>query len=127
MDNKKRAGANIAFWLAAVAILLLACGTTSGATMGAAIVKMPPKRPQNADTLKPTQTPTPSPQRCIVTAGYLNFRACGATSCDVIEVLEEGDRLTVINAGSWYHVKTDDGAPGYVKSTYCEIAEVQNE
>ncbi len=109
--------------LALAATLLLACGTT----VGAAVLKMPPKRPQNADSLKSEQTPTTSPLRCTVTAGYLNFRACGATSCDVIEVLEEGDRLAILELGDWLQVQTDAGAIGWASSNYCEIAEVQNE
>ena len=103
--------------LALAATLLLACGTT----VGAAVLKMPPKRPQNADSLKSEQTPTTSPLRCAVTAGYLNFRACGATSCDVIEVLEEGARLTILELGDWLQVQTDDGAIGWAYSKYCKL------
>jgi uncharacterized protein YgiM (DUF1202 family) len=113
------------FILALVAILLLACSlSTNGATMSAAQFK-----PALSATPTPTNqpSPTPRPESCIVTADYLNLRTCGGTACGVIDVLNEGDRLTILARGHWLKVQTEAGAAGFVNSNYCKIAEVQND
>ena len=116
------------FYILALAVLLvISCSLTeNGATMSAAILPKATESPQNAPTLKPTQTPTTGPQRCAVTTGTaqgrLNMRACGATNCDVIEVLEEGEMLTILAAGDWLQVQTEAGAAGYINSSYCRGA-----
>ena len=119
------------FYILALAVLLvISCSLTeNGATMSAAIVKTPPERPQITNQPETIATPTKGPQRCTVAtgtaAGRLNMRACAGTNCGVIFVLDEGDRLTVIDAGSWYHVKTEAGAAGFVNSNYCQIGEIR--
>ena len=115
------------FYVLALAVLLvISCSLTNPEALSAAIVKMPPKRPQNADTLKSEQTPTTSPQRCTVDTGTaqgrLNLRACPGTNCGVIFVLDEGDRLTILELGEWLQVQTDDGGTGYINSNYCRGA-----
>ena len=113
--------------LALVAILLLACSLTNGATSGAAILAASTESPQRDETPKATQSPTPTPQRCTVDTGQpqgrLNLRACSSTDCAVIEVLAEGDRLTILAAGDWLNVQTETGAAGFVNSKYCTLGE----
>ena len=114
--------------LAWVAILLLACSLTeNGVTMSAAIAKTPPESPTAAQVVQNTPTPRPTPSRCTVATGAaqgrLNMRACAGTNCDVIEVLDEGEMLTILAAGDWLQVKTDAGGTGYIYSKYCKIGE----
>lgn len=74
----------------------------------------------------PTQTaqPTPTATLCEVTTGFengaVNLRTCGATACEVIRILTEGESLKVIRAGAWANVATSDGATGYINSNYCK-------
>lgn len=113
------------FFLALAALILLGCSLTSGAT-GAAIhaAQNATGTPTASATPETNPTHTPTPQRCTVTtgtpAGLLNLRACPGTDCDVIEVLEEGDRLQLLQLGDWYQVQTEAGAVGFVNSNYCQ-------
>jgi len=113
--------------LAWAAILLLACSLTSGATMSAAVLKTPTERPQTSASPESTQTPTPSPKRCTVTTGAadgrLNMRACAGTGCEVIDILEEGQVLTVLQLGDWLKVQTEANGAGFVNSNYCNVGE----
>jgi uncharacterized protein YgiM (DUF1202 family) len=111
------------FILGGLAILLLSCSLTNGATIGAAILATPPGTPTAARIDQPTPTPTPRPESCTVTAHALNLRAGAATSYSVLAVLDEGDRLTVLTAGDWIEVQPDKGAAGFVNSSYCKIGE----
>ena len=112
--------------LALVAILLISCSLTNGATMSAAQIK-PALYASPSPTPTNPPTPTPSPERCIVTAHFLNLRDCSGTDCAVIEVLKQGHVLTIKERGPWLSVETETGAAGFVNSNYCEIAEVQND
>ena len=116
MDNKKRAGANIAFWLALAAALLISCSLTN-------VLKTPTKRPQITNQPETIATPTKGPQRCIVMAHFLNLRDCSGTDCAVIEVLEQGHVLTIKERGHWLNVQTETGAAGYINSSYCKETE----
>ena len=111
--------------LALVAILLLACSLTNGATSGAVILATPSATPAAARSAA-IPTNTPRPEHCTVTTGTaqgrLNLRACPGTDCGVIFVLDEGDRLTVLAAGDWLNVQTETGAAGYINSNYCRGA-----
>ena len=113
--------------LAWVAILLLACSLTeNGVTMSAAILPKATESPTAAQVVQNIPTPRPTPSRCTVDTGAaqgrLNLRACGSTSCGVIFVLDEGDRLTILAAGDWLNVQTETGAAGYINSSYCRGA-----
>ena len=113
--------------LALAALILLACSLTNQATRGAAVLQTPTESPQEADQPETIATPTQAPQRCTVDTGQpqgrLNLRACPGTSCGVIEVLEEGDRLQVVTLGDWIEAQTDAGAVGFVNSNYCKFGE----
>lgn len=78
----------------------------------------------SAATVKPTATATATAQTCEVETGYasgaVNLRTCAGTMCEVIRVLTEGDRLTVLAVGAWLKVTTADGVTGYIKSNYCK-------
>lgn len=52
--------------------------------------------------------------------GAVNLRSCAGTYCEVIRVLTEGERLTVLTAGNWTHVTTEDGVSGWLNSKYCK-------
>ncbi|HNT23312.1 MAG TPA: SH3 domain-containing protein [Anaerolineales bacterium] len=78
-------------------------------------------------TTAPTQPPQPTatPERCTVSTGtpggFLNLRAGPGTAYQVLQVLHEGDRLTVTNrAGGWVQVQAG-GAVGWVYAQYCEV------
>lgn len=114
------------FILALLAILTLACSLSDGENMSAAVLASPSaatESPQRVQPDQPIQTPAPSPELCTVTAGLLNLRSCGGTDCEVLAVLKQGDRLTVLELGDWLKVESDTGAAGFVNSNYCEIGE----
>lgn len=80
-------------------------------------------------TARPTEqpaSPTTAPRECQVkaNAGALNLRTCGATSCPVVIVLHEGEKLTPTKpqtVDGWLEVRTADGLTGWVNSNYCEV------
>jgi hypothetical protein len=41
----------------------------------------------------------------------------------VIDTLEKGDRLTVLELGDWLQVETDTGLTGYINGAYCANGE----
>jgi len=103
----------VMFFLLALAVGLYMA--TSAKTDG---VKLEPP----TQTPKPTQTDAPT---CDVVTGYergvVNLRACGSTSCEVIRVLTEGERLNILSAGAWAQVTTADGLKGWLNFEYCEV------
>ncbi|MBT4310519.1 MAG: SH3 domain-containing protein [Anaerolineae bacterium] len=111
------------FILGALVALLISCSLSDGASIGAAVLSRATGTPTAARIDQPTQTPTPRPESCTVTAHALNLRAGAATSYSVLAVLDEGDRLTVLTAGDWIEVQPDKGAAGFVNSSYCKIGE----
>lgn len=80
--------------------------------------------PKPTRTAQPSQTATNTPSVCVVVTGFyagtVNLRTCDGTSCEVIRVLTEGERLQVITAGAWVNVITEDGVTGYINSNYCK-------
>ena len=109
--------------LAALALLVISCSLTNGATMSAAILATSTGTPTAARIDQPTPTPSPTPDRCTVTAHALNLRAGAGTSYSVLAVLDEGDDLTILTAGHWLQVETITGAAGWINSKYCKIGE----
>lgn len=108
------------FILGALVALLISCSLSDGASIGAAVLSRATGTPTAARIDQPTQTPTPRPESCTVTAHALNLRAGAATSYSVLAVLDEGDRLTVLARGHWLQVETITGAAGFVHSNYCK-------
>lgn len=114
------------FILALAAGFVMACSLTNLPTSGAAVLKTPTGTPTAADTPEAIATPTQAGQRCTVDTGTadgrLNLRACAGTACGVVDVLEEGQALTVIStADGWHSVQTEAGAAGFVNSQYCNL------
>ena len=112
------------FFILVLAIVsILACSLTdsNGASINAAQFKpaLITATPSPSPTAK-ISTSTPSPERCKVTASFLNLRACPGTSCAVLDVLKAGDLLTVSERGHWLKVETMSGAAGFVNSNYCK-------
>ncbi len=68
-------------------------------------------------------TPT-APAVCVVTSGIdggrVNLRSCASTTCAALDILTEGEPLTVITAGAWVEVQTPDGLTGFVYSDFCK-------
>lgn len=75
-------------------------------------------------TAQPSSVPTITPSGCKVQtgvdAGTVNLRSCAGTSCNVLDILTEGERLQVIAAGAWMKVTTEDGVTGWLNSKYCK-------
>ncbi len=77
--------------------------------------------PTSTAFLFATQTPV---NYCMVQTGIdtgrVNLRVCPGTNCGVKEVLTEGARLTILTAGTWTNVTTEDGVTGWLNSKYCK-------
>ncbi len=77
--------------------------------------------PKQTGTASPM--PTEAGKGCKVKTGLsdgrVNLRACDGTSCPVLLILVEGQALTIIQAGAWNQVITDDGVTGYINSIFC--------
>ncbi len=103
-------------------LLLLAAGWYSLVVSASAAEFTPTATSSTAPSPLPTTT-KPAPT-CEIKTGFergtVNLRACGSTSCAVIRVLREGERLTVTAFGTWNAVTTSDGAAGYVNSKFCK-------
>jgi len=84
--------------------------------------------PPPGGEVKPTQTARPTatntPEVCNVQTGIdggtVNLRTCAGTSCAVLDIVTEGERLTVLTAGNWTQVTTEDGVSGWLNSKYCK-------
>lgn len=71
-----------------------------------------------------TATATNTPEACDVQTGIeggtVNLRTCAGVSCAVLDIVTEGERLTILTAGAWMNVTTEDGVTGYINSNYCK-------
>ena len=70
-------------------------------------------------SIKPSVTPSPTPQTCTVTAYTLNMRTGPSMTSAVKQILTRGERVTVIRRGDWLKVSTRT-ATGFIYSRYCE-------
>jgi len=77
----------------------------------------------------PTMTATPSPTatntpgtctvKTAIDGGTVNLRECKGAACgEVVDILSEGETVTIITAGEYYNVTTDSGAAGWLNSKY---------
>lgn len=78
---------------------------------------------QASQTPKPTQTE--AAQVCTVTTGItsgaVNLRACPGSMCGaVLDILTEGESLTILTAGEYVNVTTKSGVTGWLNSKYCK-------
>jgi uncharacterized protein YgiM (DUF1202 family) len=75
-------------------------------------------------TAQPSRTPTQTPTVCNVQTGIgggtVNLRTCAGVSCSILDIVTEGERLTILTAGNWTHVTTKDGVTGWLNSKYCK-------
>ena len=109
--------------------LALACSlTASPVTDDQAGAMQPVREPvqinlEGAAQSAPSQalpSPTATPVTCTVTADALHLRACAGTHCTVLDWLEQGERLTVLDMNDdWLQVQTQTGKMGWVKGKYC--------
>lgn len=80
------------------------------------------------DRIEPTQTAqatsTARPATCEIKTGVdggtVNLRTCAGTACGVLDILTEGESLTILTAGSWTQVTNADGVTGWLYSKYCK-------
>lgn len=77
-----------------------------------------------AQTAQASQTATDTPEACNVQTGIeggtVNLRTCAGVSCAVLDIVTEGERLTILTAGNWKQVTTEDGVTGWLNSKYCK-------
>jgi len=82
-----------------------------------------PKPTQTTQPKRPA-TSTANPGACeVITgvdAGTVNLRACAGTTCKVLDIVTEGERLTILTAGNWTQVTNADGVTGWLNSKYCK-------
>ena len=80
-------------------------------------------------TTTPTRAPEPTPTRpaalaCAVSTGladgWLNLRAGPGMAYSVLQVLQEGQRVTLLDPGAWAHVQTLSGQTGWVYAAFLE-------
>ncbi len=80
--------------------------------------------PTQTQTAQPTRPATNTPEACNVQTGIeggtVNLRTCAGVSCAVLDIVTEGERLTILTAGAWMNVTTEDGVTGYINSNYCK-------
>ena len=56
-----------------------------------------------------------------IDGGALNLRSCASATCPIIDVLREGETVTVLQAGQdWYLVQTGNAVTGWVNSDFCK-------
>ena len=77
---------------------------------------------------QPSQTAIVTPWTCTVFTGIeggaVNLRACPGAACGaVLDILTEGETLTVITAGEYVNVTTESGVTGWLNSRYCKNGE----
>jgi len=103
-------------------LTVLACALTDPPTGAALVQDLEP-----APTQQASPTPTSSPLLCIVSTGYtsgkLRLRDCGSTQCQELDLLDEGETLTVKSSGAWLSVVSSSGRSGWINSNYCTIGE----
>lgn len=118
-------------WLAS-----LACSvrtpTPSPTTPGSTITAAPTKSQDATGTPRtgatgashtkpPTNTPQSAPELCRVMSEALHLRAGPGVDRAVLDWLENGEALTIINrADGWLEVTTTAGRAGWIKEEYCK-------
>ena len=55
-----------------------------------------------------------------VDGGTVNLRACGSIACEVLDIVTEGERLTILTANAWTQATSADGVTGWINSNYCK-------
>jgi uncharacterized protein YraI len=55
-----------------------------------------------------------------ITGGTVNLRTCAGTSCRVLDILTEGESLSIVTAGNWTQATRADGVTGWLYSKYCK-------
>ena len=75
-------------------------------------------------TAQAVPTATEAAKTCEVITGVdrgtVNLRSCAGTACNVLDIVTEGESLTIVTAGLWLNVKTLDGVTGFINSMYCK-------
>lgn len=77
--------------------------------------------PAPGATVTASRTPRPS---CVIETGYpagrVNLRRDATRNSAALDVLREGERLTILRAGQWMKVSTREGIAGFIYSRYCK-------
>jgi uncharacterized protein YgiM (DUF1202 family) len=108
------------FLLLALAGLFYAM--TAKASGGGPVHTDPTRTAQDRTNLNKLQTVTPTVcnVQTGIEGGAVNLRTCGGVSCAVLDIVTEGERLTILTAGAWMNVTTKDGVTGWLNSKYCK-------
>jgi hypothetical protein len=101
-------------------LLLALCYGLTWLLPGEKSVAEPTITPSSVATVPATQTVQVCNVKTGIDEGQVNLRKCEGTACPVLLVLEEGQALTILHAGSWNEVLTKDGMRGWVNSKYCK-------
>ena len=109
----------VRLFLGAVLIAVILTSCSPYAATPAATATAAPSVTATAGVLPiGNKSATATPQTCTVT-GYLNFRTRPSRSARVIAVLEAGERVRVIESGTWHKVTTRN-ATGFIYSAFCK-------
>lgn len=73
-------------------------------------------------TAQPSQTATGATCEVYtgIERGTVNLRSCGSTSCAVVDIVTEGESLSIVSAGNWANVATVGNVRGWLNSNYCK-------
>lgn len=101
-------------------LLLALAGLFYAMTAKASGGEVPTATAQPSRTQAQTNTPTVCNVQTGIDGGTVNLRTCGGVSCAVLDIVTEGERLTILTAGAWMNVTTEDGVTGWLNSKYCK-------
>jgi hypothetical protein len=105
-------------WLVALSVIaavLLGCSPYAGTIVPNTPTAAPSMTPTAEMIANDSNTPTPRPA-CTVTAYTLNMRRAGRMTAAVIQILENGEELTILSNmyGDWLKVQTPQRVTGWV-------------
>ncbi len=76
--------------------------------------------PEPTQTKQPTQTADTCEINTGIPGGTVNLRTCEGTTCGVLAIVTEGERLDIVKAGLWSQVTNADGVTGWLNSKFCK-------
>ena len=112
------------YYLALLPMFVLACSLTTplNSDEQAGRMQAPSATERSLPEMETPVQPTPTLvlPTCTVIATALHLRDCAGLHCMVINWLEQGEELTVLDTSiDWIQVQTLTGETGWVKTEYC--------
>lgn len=79
---------------------------------------------QPTQTAQASQTATARTCKVItgVDGGTVNLRKCEGMSCAVVDIVTEGESLSIVTSGLWVKVTNKNDVTGFINSKYCKEA-----